>query len=208
MGEIVVERAPSPARLSHTSEKHPRATLTELNVLRRHRELCDVVLNVGSRKIFAHRVILSACSPYFRYNSTINIFDLPNLITNAISLFFFRAMFTGELAESRQTEVTIRDIDEMAMELLIDFCYTSHIIVEEANVQTLLPAACLLQLAEIQDICCEFLKRQLDPSNCLGIRAFADTHSCRELLRIADKFTQHNFQEVYLVQETLIKFLI
>lgn len=67
---------------------------------------------------------------------------------------------------------------------------------EEGNVQTLLPAACLLQLAEIQEACCEFLKRQLDPSNCLGIRAFADTHSCRELLRIADKFTQHNFQEV------------
>lgn len=63
---MVVERATSPARLSHTSEKHPRAMLTELNVLRRHRELCDVVLNIGSRKIFAHRVILSACSPYFR----------------------------------------------------------------------------------------------------------------------------------------------
>ena len=121
---------------------------------------------------FIYRVILSACSPYFR------------------------AMFTGELAESRQTEVTIRDIDEQAMELLIDFCYTSYILVEETNVQTLLPAACLLQLQEIQDVCCEFLKRQLDPSNCLGIRAFADTHSCRELLRIADKFTQHNFQEV------------
>ena len=49
-------------------------------------------------------------------------------------------MFTGELVESRQTEVTIRDIDELAMELLIDFCYTSHIVVEESNVQTLLPA--------------------------------------------------------------------
>lgn len=92
--------------------------------------------------------------------------------------------------------MTIRDIDEHAMELLIDFAYTSHIIVEENNVQVLLPAACLLQMAEIQEVCCEFLKRQLDPSNCLGIRAFADTHSCRELLRIADKFTQHNFQEV------------
>lgn len=130
------------------------------------------------------RVILSACSPYFR------------------------AMFTGELAESRQTEVTIRDIDEQAMELLIDFCYTSHILVEETNVQTLLPAACLLQLQEIQDVCCEFLKRQLDPSNCLGIRAFADTHSCRELLRIADKFTQHNFQEVPYCQLTIIELLI
>ena len=57
---------------------------------------------------------------------------------------------TGELAESRQTEVTIRDVDETAMEILIEFCYTSHIVVEESNVQTLLPAACLLQLAEIQ----------------------------------------------------------
>merc|ERR1712110_1397876 len=53
--------------------------------------------------IFAHKVILAACSNYFR------------------------AMFTGELAESRQTEVTIREVDEAAMEILIDFCYTSHI---------------------------------------------------------------------------------
>uniref|UniRef100_A0A182UFW4 Kelch-like protein diablo n=1 Tax=Anopheles melas TaxID=34690 RepID=A0A182UFW4_9DIPT len=182
MGDVLIsDRPPSPAsRLSHTSEKHPRVTLQELNVLRRHRELCDVVINVKGRKIFAHRVILSACSPYFR------------------------AMFTGELEESRQTEVTICDIDENAMELLIDFCYTSHIVVEESNVQPLLPAACLLQLAEIQDICCEFLKRQLDPENCLGIRAFADTHSCRELLRIADKFTQHNFQEVMESEEFML----
>ena len=75
--------------------------------------------------------------------------------------------------------------DETALETLIEFCYTSYIVVEESNVQTLLPAACLLQLAEIQEVCCEFLKRQLDPSNCLGIRAFADTHACRDLLRIA-----------------------
>ncbi|KAK3593684.1 hypothetical protein CHS0354_013581 [Potamilus streckersoni] len=175
-----VDRPPSPARLAYTSEKHSRHTLEAINVLRKHRELCDVVLIVGQRKIFAHRVILSACSPYFH------------------------AMFTGELAESRQTEVTIRDIDENAMELLIDFCYTSNITVEESNVQTLLPAACLLQLAEIQDVCCEFLKRQLDPSNCLGIRAFADTHACRDLLRIADKFTQHNFQDVMESEEFLL----
>ena len=74
------------------------------------------------RDFFCFRVILAACSPYFR------------------------AMFTGELAESRQTEVTIRDVEEMAMEILIDFCYTSYIVVEESNVQTLLPAACLLQV--------------------------------------------------------------
>uniref|UniRef100_A0A671WHY2 Kelch-like protein 20 n=1 Tax=Sparus aurata TaxID=8175 RepID=A0A671WHY2_SPAAU len=174
------EGVPQPARMPYVSDKHPRQTLEVINLLRKHRELCDVVLVVGAKKIYAHRVILSACSPYFR------------------------AMFTGELAESRQTEVVIRDIDERAMELLIDFAYTSQVTVEEGNVQTLLPAACLLQLAEIQEACCEFLKRQLDPSNCLGIRAFADTHSCRELLRIADKFTQHNFQEVMESEEFML----
>nr|UZC49391.1 kelch-like protein [Carassius auratus]UZH44906.1 kelch-like protein [Carassius gibelio]WEX30196.1 Kelch-like protein 20b-A [Carassius auratus]WEX30294.1 Kelch-like protein 20b-A [Carassius gibelio] len=174
------EGVPQPARMPYVSDKHPRQTLEVISLLRKHRELCDVVLVVGAKKIYAHRVILSACSPYFR------------------------AMFTGELAESRQTEVVIRDIDERAMELLIDFAYTSQVTVEEGNVQTLLPAACLLQLAEIQEACCEFLKRQLDPSNCLGIRAFADTHSCRELLRIADKFTQHNFQEVMESEEFML----
>lgn len=44
-------------------------------------------------------------------------------------------MFTGELAESRATEVTIRDVDEQAMEQLVEFCYTAHIVVEESNVQ-------------------------------------------------------------------------
>lgn len=102
MGEIVVERAPSPARLSHTSEKHPRATLTELNVLRRHRELCDVVLNVGSRKIFAHRVILSACSPYFRYNGTslINIvlvFKHMQRIALSYNVFYISLFFQGNV---------------------------------------------------------------------------------------------------------------
>ena len=38
----------------------------------------------------------------------------------------------------------------------------------------------------------------------MGIRAFADTHSCRDLLRIADKFTQHNFQDVVEHEEFLL----
>ena len=60
-------------------------------------------------------------------------------------------MFTGELAESRQTEIIIHDIDECAMELLIDYCYTSRIVVDEKNVQVLLPAACILQVRILND---------------------------------------------------------
>ncbi|XP_078493321.1 kelch-like protein 20 [Ciona intestinalis] len=168
-GITVVNKSSS---LRHTSDKHPHQILDVLNILRKRQELWDVAIIVGSLKLHAHRVVLAAASPYFH------------------------AMFTVELAESHQTEIIIRDIEEKAMELLIDFAYTAQITVEESNVQCLLPAACLLQMVEIQEICSEFLKRQLDPTNCLGIRAFADTHACRELLRVADKFTQANFQEV------------
>ena len=54
---LTAERSSSPACMPYTSEKHPRGTLSEINLLRSHRELCDVVLNVGVRKIFAHRWI-------------------------------------------------------------------------------------------------------------------------------------------------------
>lgn len=108
------------------------------------------------------------------------------------------------MAESSQTEIEMKDVDAKALEALVDFCYTARIVVEESNVQSLLPTACLLQLAEIQDVCCEFLKKQLEPGNCLGIRAFADTHACRDLLRIADKFTYHNFSEVVESEEFLL----
>lgn len=68
------EGVPQPARMPYVSDKHPRQTLEVINLLRKHRELCDVVLVVGAKKIYAHRVILSACSPYFRYKGT-NIFS-------------------------------------------------------------------------------------------------------------------------------------
>ena len=67
-----------------------------------------------------------------------------------LKILCLQAMFTVELAELNQTEIVIRDIEERAMELLVEFAYTSRITVEESNVQSLLPAACLLQMVEIQ----------------------------------------------------------
>jgi kelch-like protein 20 len=167
-------------KLTKISERHPKSLLDQINQLRRSDDLCDVVLLIGSSRIKAHKIILSASSPYFK------------------------AMFTSNLSESRQTEITIRDIDEQAIEQLVDFCYTSKITIDDRSVQSVLPAACLLQMQEVQDCCSEFLRSQLDPTNCLGIRAFADTHSCKELLKVADKYLQNNFVDVVNNDEFLL----
>ena len=103
---------------------------------------------------------------------------------------------TGELSESRQQDITLREVDPTAMELLIKFVYIGSIEVSEENVQVLLPAANLLQLIEVSQSCCDFLRKQLDPTNVLGIISFADLHSCPELLGEAQRYARKHFPEV------------
>ena len=124
--DVIRDCSPTRPKLAKTSERHAKLILDQMNYLRRTSELCDVYLLVGNTRIHAHKIVLSASSPYFR------------------------AMFTGELVESKQTEIVIRDIDEQAMEMIVDFCYTSKITVDEKSVQNLLPAACLLQVNNLK----------------------------------------------------------
>ena len=113
-------------------------------------------------------------------------------------IFFF---FVGELSETYQDVVTLKEVDPTAIEQLINFVYTGSIEVGEENVQSLLPAANLLQLSEVREACCDFLKDQLHPSNCLGIKAFADIHSCTDLLHEAQSYAQKHFSQVMDTEE-------
>jgi len=59
--------------------------------------------------------------------------------------------------------------------------------------KVLLPAANLLQLDNVKDACIKFLQTQLDPSNCLGIRAFADLYNCLELSTSSEAYIRKKF---------------
>lgn len=132
---------------------------------------------------------------------------------------------SGEMSESKQKRVRIKEMDGWTLGMLIDYVYTAEIQVTEENVQVhnhthsrhthtfqththtlfkvvlgqvcsvairalqvLLPAAGLLQLSDVKKACCEFLSSQLHPTNCLGIRAFADLHACTDLLTQANTY--------------------
>ena len=47
------------------------------------------------------------------------------------------------------------------------------------------------------------MKQHMEPSNCLGIRVFADAHSCSELFALADSYAQEHYQQVVQSQEFL-----
>lgn len=55
----------------------------------------------------------------------------------------------------------------------------------------------------MRDACCDFLKGQLHSTNCLGIRAFADVHSCTDLMAAAHSFAEKHFSEVVQADEFL-----
>ncbi|TKR95564.1 hypothetical protein L596_009714 [Steinernema carpocapsae] len=161
----------------HESKQHTSIALAQANRFRQSGTLCDVTLVVGDTRIPAHRLVLAACSSYFQ------------------------AMFTTEMTESRLQEIQMIDIDDKTLEALVEFCYTGTLTINGCNVQLLLPAACLLQMNEVQTACCKYLRDQLDPTNCLGIRAFAEMHACKDLVKIADKFIYQNFKNVATTEE-------
>ena len=159
--------------------QHAVSVLSSLSDMRNARELCDVVLRVETRQIFAHRSVLAANSPYFR------------------------AMFTSGLTECRKEHVQLKEVDGTAVEALVDFMYTSHLNLSRDSVYALLVAADCFQLLAAKAICVEFLKQHLTVLNCLEIGEFADCHGCGDLEQATLAFARSNFTEVAHSEEFL-----
>lgn len=97
-------------------------------------------------------------------------------------------MFLSKLAESKQNIVVLKGIEVEMMSLLLDYAYTSALVITRNNVQCLLSAANLLQVLPVIEAACRFLERHMDASNCLGIHCFAEAHACTELQNKAKDF--------------------
>ncbi|XP_031413695.1 kelch-like protein 1 [Meleagris gallopavo] len=105
-------------------------------------------------------------------------------------------MFTSDVCEAKQEEIKMEGIDPNALWDLVQFAYTGCLELKEDTIENLLAAACLLQLPQVVEVCCHFLMKLLHPSNCLGIRAFADAQGCTELMKVAHNYTMHVNEEL------------
>ncbi|XP_012686745.2 kelch-like protein 5 isoform X2 [Clupea harengus] len=159
---------------------HAEHTFRRMETYLRTRQLCDVVLIAGDRRIPAHRLVLSSVSDYFA------------------------AMFTSDVREAKQEEVKMEGVDPDALWVLVQYAYTGRLELREDTIESLLSASCLLQLSAVVQACCSFLMKQLHPSNCLGIRSFADAQGCQDLHKVAHNYTMEHFLDVMRNQEFLL----
>ncbi|CAN8004496.1 unnamed protein product, partial [Ixodes hexagonus] len=163
-----------------SDKKHSDHMLAGLNTLRSSGSFCDVQLCVEEVEYPCHRVVLAACSPYFK------------------------AMFSNEMAERTQNRVVLNGVEADTLRDLLEYAYTSKITITRTNVQSLLSAANLLDIGPIRETCCSFLEHHMDEGNCLGIHTFAEIHSCTDLQEKARDFACFYFAQVMRQDEFLL----
>lgn len=136
---------------------HSNILLQGLKTLREENILIDITVCIDHHKYNAHKVVLSACSDYFK------------------------AMFNTNMLEGNNNIVTLYDISAMAFHSILDYLYTSEIELTDENVQDVLEAAVYLQIPHIIDMCTEYLEKHLNAENYAGIVKIAKTLALREL---------------------------
>ena len=116
--------------------------LEGLNSLRLSKSLYDIILVVEDEQLSAHKCVLASLSDYFN------------------------AMFSGDLSESKQTQVKINSVDSNTMKLVVDYAYTSELNITDHNVQAVLTAANLFNINPLKEACSRYMEWQMEEFNC------------------------------------------
>uniref|UniRef100_A0A3Q3IYM5 BTB domain-containing protein n=1 Tax=Monopterus albus TaxID=43700 RepID=A0A3Q3IYM5_MONAL len=151
-----------------------------LKELLNENKLIDCILKVGDRSIPCHRLILAACSPYFR--------DL---------------YFSEDGKELDSKEVVLQDLDPNIMEVIVNYMYSAEIDINESNVQDILAVANRFQIPSVFTVCVNFLQKNLSKKNCLAIYRLGLMLNCARLAMAARDYIADRFETIAQDEEFL-----
>uniref|UniRef100_A0A8C9PC13 Kelch like family member 40 n=1 Tax=Spermophilus dauricus TaxID=99837 RepID=A0A8C9PC13_SPEDA len=132
-----------------------------------HGKFLDCVVRAGEREFPCHRLVLAACSPYFR------------------------ARFLAE--PETAGELRLEDVSPDVVAQVLNYLYTSEIALDEASVQDLFAAAHRFQIPSIFTICVSFLQKRLCLANCLAVFRLGLLLDCARLAVAARDFICSRF---------------
>ncbi|XP_077979877.1 kelch repeat and BTB domain-containing protein 8-like [Glandiceps talaboti] len=151
---------------------HAKCVLDQFKAMFDCQELTDVVLRVDDKHFHCHRVVLSACSPYFK------------------------AMFTSGMEECKRREITLHELDAHSVHQIINYAYTSKLNLAMETVQNLFVAASMLQVQFVQEASAQYMAAHVDLSNCVSLYSFACSYNSSWLKRVAKELIDQNFQSL------------
>lgn len=114
-------------------------------------------------------------------------------------------MFTNNLREKNQAEIVLEEIHGDELKILMNFCYTGLIDINEINVYAILEAASRLEFDDIENECYNFLSNELNVTTCLTtwttVQCFINF---KKLSESAFRCAEENFLEVIESNEFLL----
>ncbi|XP_018568306.1 influenza virus NS1A-binding protein isoform X2 [Anoplophora glabripennis] len=163
-------------QLEFLDDVHQANMLHSLNMMRKNRHFCDVILHAGNLEIHAHRAVLASASPY--------LFEL----------------FTTDQDQKRpENSLTYKlngGFDTSALQVLIDYAYTAKLIVPYSEVKTVFLVANSLKMERVTRICAQHLIKHLSVDNCIEIRSLPGIARNKEFIQQVDAFIGNEFSQI------------
>ncbi|XP_046374549.1 kelch-like protein 9 isoform X2 [Haliotis cracherodii] len=172
------------------AEGYGDMVIQKLHTLRQNKELCDFRVSADGRVFEVHKALLAATSDYFR------------------------VMFGGVMAESKQDTVDLKGVTADGLQQVIDFIYSGEMALHYENLTEIINTASHLQVASALDVCSTYIKSLMTFDNAEDFLNIADTYSLEKVLThwenmIQEKFYDFSQTQAYLKMEaeTLSKHL-
>ncbi|XP_018423423.1 PREDICTED: influenza virus NS1A-binding protein [Nanorana parkeri] len=158
--------------LSFEDEQFIESSVAKLNALRKSGQFCDVKLQVCGHEMLAHRAVLACCSPY--------LFEI----------------FNNDNESHGISHVKFDDLNPGAVEVLLNYAYTSQLKAETELVKDVYSAAKKLKIDRVKQVCGEYLLSKMDVKSCISYRNFANVMGDWRLLSKIDMYIQEHLLEI------------
>ncbi|KAM8933395.1 kelch-like protein 41 [Pelodytes ibericus] len=132
----------------------------------------DCFLKAGDKNLPCHRLILAACSPYFR------------------------EFFLSDEGEEKKKNVELENVEPSVMESILKYLYSADIDLNDGNVQDIFALASRFQIPSVFTVCVSYLQRRLSPTNCLAIFRLGLLLDCPRLAVTARDYVSDRFEQI------------
>ncbi|XP_042325266.1 kelch-like protein 41 [Sceloporus undulatus] len=143
-----------------------------LRELLEEKRFVDCSLKAGDKSLPCHRLILSACSPYFR------------------------EYFLSEQSEEKKKEIVLDNVDPVILDMIIKYLYSASIDLDDSNVQDIFALASRFQIPSVFTVCVSYLQKRLAVGNCLAILRLGILLDCPRLALSARDFVSDHFVKI------------
>ncbi|KAH7960324.1 hypothetical protein HPB49_018721 [Dermacentor silvarum] len=105
----------------------------------------------------------------------------------------FQALFCVDYGGRR--DVLLHDVTASTMDALFGYHYLDKLLIDEENVTEVLAAADMLLMDEVRSLCLNYMLRNMDIENCLGMATLARWYHCPNFSHAVLSYVREHFDQ-------------